>query len=151
MNSVCPRSPQRVIPASGTRNTDHCNGAFAAPIVTPTLPHGIGHITPPPAYPPLNFDSSGEFPSNHGSDAGGAERGGELSFRSSGGVRVGEPGCSSLRQRQARRGAGRHRCVSVRRGLNGESYRKKATACQMAAQTPSDRSNTTVKDAPFDQ
>src|SRR5438094_1154357 len=45
-------APQRVIP--GLWN-GHSNGAFAAPIVTPTLPDGIGHITPPPAYSPPNL------------------------------------------------------------------------------------------------
>jgi hypothetical protein len=38
----------------------------------------------------------------------------------------------------------------ARRGLDRESYPRKATACQMAAQTPSDRSDTMVKDAPSD-
>jgi len=44
---------------------------------------------------------------------------------------------------------------SARRGLGPQSYRKKteasqATASQVAAQNPSDRSNTMVKDAPSD-
>jgi len=37
-----------------------------------------------------------------------------------------------------------------RPGLDRESYRKKSTASQIAAQNPSDRSNTMVKDAPSD-
>ncbi len=44
----------------------------------------------------------------------------------------------------------------MRGGLARESYHKEAdaseaTACQMTNQNPSDRSNTTVKDAPSDQ
>jgi hypothetical protein len=64
-----------------------------------------------------------------------------------------KPGCS-LRQRQARRDAGCW-CVSARRGLDRKSYHKRAdasaaTASQVAAQNPSDRSYTMVKDAPSD-
>ena len=63
-----------------------------------------------------------------------------------------EPGCP-LWRRQAGPDAGRP--GSARRGQGPQSYRKKAeasqaTASQVAAQNPSDRSNTMVKDAPSD-